>query len=99
MLPPRRTTTGCGSLVVATPITSSPTPGEIIASQVGNQYLLSSSTQLQMAVARLVDGSSAVALGWVLLHLELFAVNDGVVGHSAVWLGVGRRNRGWKPCR
>ena len=52
-------------------------PQEIIASQVGNQYLLSSSTQLHVAVDRLVGGSSAVALGWVLFHLEMFASEDG----------------------
>ena len=34
-------------------------PQEIIASQVGNQYLLSSDAQLALALARLLDGAPA----------------------------------------
>jgi len=48
-------------------------PQEIIASQVGNQYLLSSSNQLKLALSRLADGTSSLPLRWFLFHLELFA--------------------------
>jgi len=55
-------------------------PQEIIASQVGNQYLLSSSNQLRMALARLKRpgvSKSALPLAWVLFHIELFADQGG----------------------
>ena len=50
-------------------------PQEAVASMCGNQYLLSSHTQLSVAVGRLVASPriSAVAFGWVLLFLELCA--------------------------
>ena len=48
-------------------------PQEIIASQVGNQFLLSSSNQLALALDRLATSTSALPLAWFLYHLEIFS--------------------------
>ena len=38
----------------------------------GNQYLMSTPTQLHLAAARLADGTSTVSMGWFLFLVDLF---------------------------
>ena len=47
-------------------------PQELIASMAGNQYLMSTPTQLHLAAARLADGTSTVSMGWFLFLVDLF---------------------------
>ena len=59
-------------------------PQEVTASLIGNQYLLSSSNQLRLAISRLMPKpvslhqATSLPLAWFLSHLELFA--DPTVG-------------------
>jgi len=48
-------------------------PQEILASQIGNQYTLSSSNQLALALDRFSAGTSVLPLAWVLLHVDIFS--------------------------
>jgi len=46
---------------------------EVIASQIGNQYFLSGTTQLKLAIDRFTSQVSVLPLMWFLYHLDLFA--------------------------
>lgn len=48
-------------------------PQEVIASQVGNQYMRSSMNQLRLAVSRLNTGVSSLPMSWFLFFVELFS--------------------------
>ena len=60
-------------------------PQELIASMAGNQYLMSTPTQLHLAAARLADGTSTVSMGWFLFLVDLFTRRpDGCDGLSCL---------------
>ena len=51
----------------------------------GNQYLMSTPTQLHLAAARLADGTSTVSMGWFLFLVDLFTRRpDGCDGLSCL---------------
>ena len=63
----------------------------------GNQFLLSSRTQLALALARLSAGTSALPLAWFLLHLDLFAPSRHVAFPTS-WLFEERGSvHDWRP--